>query len=82
MLATDSGAPEPVRLQAWLVDARLGYDRGDRTRGRRSLASALRLAEPEQLRLPFVIERGWILPAWLSFMIRVRGLCGRTQRTP
>ena len=63
VLATDSGAPEPVRLQAWLVDARLGYDRGDRTRGRRSLASALRLAEPEQLRLPFVIERGWILPA-------------------
>ena len=63
VLATDSGAPEPVRLQAWLVDARLGYDRGDRTRGRRSLSSALRLAEPEQLRLPFVIERGWILPA-------------------
>jgi LuxR family maltose regulon positive regulatory protein len=63
VLATDSGAAEPVRLQAWLVDARLGYDRGDRTRGRRSLASALRLAEPEQLRLPFVIERGWIWPA-------------------
>ncbi len=63
VLATDSGALEPVRLQAWLVDAWLGYDRGDRTRGRRSLASALQLAEPEQLRLPFVIERGWIVPA-------------------
>jgi LuxR family transcriptional regulator, maltose regulon positive regulatory protein len=35
---------------------------GVHTRGRRSLASAVRLAEPEQLRLPFVIERGWILP--------------------
>ena len=31
-------------------------------RGRRSLASALRLAEPEQLRLPFALERGWIEP--------------------
>ena len=51
-----------MRLQAWLVDARLGYDRGDRAHARRSLASALRLAEPEQLRLPFVIERGWIAP--------------------
>ena len=26
------------------------------------MASALRLAEPEQLRLPFAIERGWIGP--------------------
>jgi LuxR family maltose regulon positive regulatory protein len=62
VLATDSEAPGRVRLQAWLVDAQLGYDRGDRARGRRSLASALRLAEREQLRLPFVIERGWIVP--------------------
>jgi LuxR family transcriptional regulator, maltose regulon positive regulatory protein len=61
-LATGSEAPDRMRLQAWLVDARLGYDRGDRARGRRSLASALRLAEPEQLRLPFVLERGWIGP--------------------
>jgi LuxR family transcriptional regulator, maltose regulon positive regulatory protein len=63
VLATDSGAPERVRLQAWLVDAQLGYHSGDRARGRTSLASALRLAEREQLRLPFVIERGWI---WLA----------------
>jgi LuxR family transcriptional regulator, maltose regulon positive regulatory protein len=63
VLATGSEAPGRVRLQAWLVDAQLGYHRGDRVRGRRSLASALRLAEPEQLRLPFVIERGWIGPA-------------------
>ena len=61
-LATGSEAPDRMRLQAWLVDARLGYDRGDRARGRRSLASALRLAEPEQLRLPFVLESGWIGP--------------------
>jgi len=62
VLAADSGAPEPVRLQAWLVDAQLGYHHGDRARGRGSLACALRLAEPEQLRLPFVIERDWIRP--------------------
>ncbi len=61
-LAALSGAPERVRLQAWLVDARLSYTSGDRARGRRSLASALRLAEPEQLRLPFVLERSWIGP--------------------
>ena len=62
VLATDRGAPDRVRLDAWLVDAQLGYDGGDRARGRRSLASALRLAEPEQLRLPFALERGWIEP--------------------
>ena len=59
-LAADGQAPDPVRLQAWLVDARLGYDRGDDGRGRRSLACALRLAEREQFRLPFVLERGWL----------------------
>jgi LuxR family transcriptional regulator, maltose regulon positive regulatory protein len=61
-LATPNAAPERVQLQAWLVDARLSYDNGDQERGRRSLASALRLAEPEQLRLPIAVERGWIEP--------------------
>ncbi len=65
-LAAHSAAPERVRLQAWLVDARLSYNRGDRARGRRSLACALRLAEPEHLRLPFAIERGWIEPVLRS----------------
>jgi LuxR family maltose regulon positive regulatory protein len=60
VLAADGRAPDPVRLQAWLVDARLGYDSGDDGRGRRSLACALRLAEREQFRLPFVLERGWL----------------------
>jgi LuxR family transcriptional regulator, maltose regulon positive regulatory protein len=60
VLSAGSGAPERVRLHAHLADARLSYDRGDRAHGRTALASALRLAEPEQLRLPFVIERGWI----------------------
>jgi LuxR family transcriptional regulator, maltose regulon positive regulatory protein len=62
VLAADSGAPDRVRLQARLVDARLRYASGDSARGRRSLASALQLAESEQLRLPFVVERGWLGP--------------------
>ena len=65
-LAADSGTPDRVRLQAWLVDARLSYTSGDHARGRRSLASALRLAEPEQIRLPFALERGWIEPVLRS----------------
>jgi LuxR family maltose regulon positive regulatory protein len=65
-----------VRLQAWLVDARLSYDSADRTRGHRSLASALRLAEREQLRLPFVMERSWIGPV----IARDHGLARSYQR--
>jgi len=59
-LAAHGEIPDPVCMQAWLVDARLGYDGGDDGRGRRSLAFALRLAEREQFRLPFVLERGWL----------------------
>jgi LuxR family maltose regulon positive regulatory protein len=61
-LAAGTEAPERVRLQARLVDARLGYGSRDAERGRHSLASALRLADRERLRLPFVMERGWIGP--------------------
>ena len=61
-LAARSGEPERVPVQAWLADARLSYHSGDRARGRRSLVHALRLAEREQLRLPFVLEQGWIGP--------------------
>jgi LuxR family maltose regulon positive regulatory protein len=59
-LAAHHGAAEPVRLQAWLVDAQLSYNSGNSARGRRSLAFALSLAEREQFRLPFVLERGWM----------------------
>ncbi len=62
VLAADSRVPDHIRLHAWLVDAWLSYTNGDNTRGRRSLASALRLAEPEQFRLPFAAERGWLGP--------------------
>src|SRR5215471_11981093 len=60
--ATGNRAPDLQRLQAWLADARISCDAGDRPRGRRSLAAALRLAEREQLTLPFALERGWIAP--------------------
>jgi LuxR family maltose regulon positive regulatory protein len=62
LVAADSGAPDRVRLQAWLMDAQLSYTNGDIAHSRRSLASALRLAEREQLRLPFVAERRWLRP--------------------
>ena len=57
-----TSVPERVRLQACLVEARLGYHSGDGARGRRSLGRALRLAEREQLRLPFALDRSWIEP--------------------
>jgi len=62
VLAADSEPPRRVRVQAWLADARLSYSSGARARGQRSLASALRLAGPEQVRLPFVREHSWIGP--------------------
>jgi len=62
VLADCSHLPEPVRLHAWLTDARVHYASGDGVRGRRTLVSALRLAEREQLRLPLVLERGWLGP--------------------
>ena len=52
---------QPHRVRQ-LTDARLRYASGDGSHGRRTLASALRLAEREQLRLPLVLERGWLEP--------------------
>jgi LuxR family maltose regulon positive regulatory protein len=62
VLAPDRGMPDRVRVRAWLMDARLSYASGDSARGRRSLAAALRMAEREQFRLPFAMERGWLGP--------------------
>ena len=62
--ALDNAAPgeaaQPTGLAGWLADARLSYRTGDRARGRRSLERALRLARPEQIRLPFAMERTWM----------------------
>jgi LuxR family maltose regulon positive regulatory protein len=51
---------DSVRLMAWLTDAQLSFGRGEDARGRQSLERALRLGEPEQHRLPFVMERSWL----------------------
>jgi LuxR family maltose regulon positive regulatory protein len=52
--------PESAELAVALADARVSYGAGDSTRGRRNLELALRLARQEKVRLPFVVERGWL----------------------
>jgi LuxR family maltose regulon positive regulatory protein len=47
-------------LDVALAEARLSYTAGDGAHGRRCLERALRLAKPEQVRLPFVMERTWL----------------------
>jgi LuxR family transcriptional regulator, maltose regulon positive regulatory protein len=56
-------ASDSERVAAWLIDAQLSFSIGDHPQGRRALEHALRVAEPEQLRLPFAMERSWIKPA-------------------
>jgi LuxR family maltose regulon positive regulatory protein len=51
---------ESRQLDVALAEARLSYTAGDGARGRRCLERALRLAKPEQVRLPFVMERAWL----------------------
>jgi LuxR family maltose regulon positive regulatory protein len=58
--------PDGRRLDRWLVDARLAYASGDRTRGRRSLEKALRLGQRERLRLPLALAAGWMRPVLRS----------------
>ena len=70
-LAGASDAPagpagDRVRLEARLTDALLRYRGGDATGGRRSLERALRMSGPAAARLPFVMDRAWILPALRS----------------
>ncbi len=62
LIAADSQLPNPARLQALLLDARLSYAADDTAHGRRSLESALRIAEREQLGLPLAMERSWLGP--------------------
>ena len=59
---TFDGEPQLSRVAGLLADARLSYRTGDSARGRRSLERALQLARPEQVRLPFAMERSWIRP--------------------
>ena len=59
---TFDGDPQLRSVAGLLADARLSYRTGDSTRGRRSLERAFQLARPEQVRLPFALERSWIRP--------------------
>ena len=52
--------PESGELELALAGARLSYAAGDGARGRRCLERALRLAKPEQMKLPFAMERTWL----------------------
>jgi LuxR family transcriptional regulator, maltose regulon positive regulatory protein len=60
--ALTGAEPEGCQLDRWLVDARLAYASGERARGRQSLEKALRLGQPERLRLPFALAAAWIRP--------------------
>lgn len=63
--AAAEGAADAARrtsLERWLAEAWLSYRAGDSGRGRRAFEHALRLGKPEQLRLPFTLERTWIRP--------------------
>jgi LuxR family maltose regulon positive regulatory protein len=53
-------AADDVRMEAWLLDARLAFQTEDESRGRRSLDRALRLGEREQLALPLHMSRSWL----------------------
>jgi LuxR family transcriptional regulator, maltose regulon positive regulatory protein len=61
--AGPDGAPDRMRIGAWLAEARLGYGRGDRAAGCRAFQQALNLAAAERVRLPFVLQHGWIQAA-------------------
>ncbi len=69
-----ANAPDRDRLEALLVDCHVCYLLGDRLHARRALEQALKLAETEQVRLPFVLER-----AWLGGVLREANLAGTHQ---
>ena len=52
----------PASIERWLLEARLSYADRDAQRGRRALERAFQLAGPEQIRLPFALERAWLQP--------------------
>ncbi|HEX3955430.1 MAG TPA: LuxR C-terminal-related transcriptional regulator [Trebonia sp.] len=54
--------PEHRGIEGWLIAARIAQLTGDGDRSRHCLERALRLAEPEQWRLPFVLHQEWLRP--------------------
>ncbi|MGI5328498.1 LuxR C-terminal-related transcriptional regulator [Actinomadura nitritigenes] len=65
-LHASSDDPTALRVDAWMLDAGLSYRKGDRSRGRRSLTRALRLAAREEIRRPFAMSRAWLRPVLLA----------------
>jgi LuxR family maltose regulon positive regulatory protein len=61
VLVDAAAAPADVRVDAWLMDARIAYEAGDGSRGRRSVDRALRIGDREGLSLPFALSRSWLL---------------------
>jgi LuxR family maltose regulon positive regulatory protein len=61
-LAGGPDQPEQAGLDGSLLEARFCYGGHDGVRGRRSLMRALQLGKPEQIRLPFALERVWLRP--------------------
>jgi LuxR family maltose regulon positive regulatory protein len=53
---------DPALLDILLADARIHYATGNRAAGHHSLARALRIGRSEDVRLPFAMERMWIIP--------------------
>jgi len=60
--AAGRDAPDQVRVEVSLVEARLALASGERGGAVRAVEHALRLARDERLRLPFMLERGWLRP--------------------
>lgn len=60
--AAAASAPNHARLEARLLAAAVSHHREDDTECRKQLLLALKLAEPERVRLPFAMERAWIQP--------------------
>src|SRR5215472_7866486 len=58
--AAGGAASDRVRLEALLVECHVWHVLGERLRARRALEQALKLAETEQVRLPFALERAWL----------------------
>src|SRR5579875_2761991 len=56
------GSPDHARVEASLAEARVAAVSGERGHAARSVRRALEIAAAEQLRLPFVLDRGWLRP--------------------
>jgi LuxR family transcriptional regulator, maltose regulon positive regulatory protein len=54
--------PATSRVDWRLAEARLAFGNGDGQHGRQSLMNAIKLGEPEGLRLSFALEAAWMRP--------------------